>query len=590
MPSIWIDVEDASGTKYGQPITTATNWQSTRRMDAAGTFAFTMPASDPRAALLAHKRIVRCWEMGADGVIERGCGIIDHVEKAIGDGKGPTMLVVSGDDLLRELVYRTVGELNLYDDTLHSATHLSVSYASGDPSTPVTLPADIDLDPGPANFFNIGYSQTFSKIDFTITVANATQGSVIIQYYNGDGWQTVGGVVNTTILSGKPFARSGYISFDTPSGWTKLSGYYPVRIHCNDTNPGQFRVSAINIHELMPTSDALQTVMALAPPGWSLDAAGAFATESAVYLPGSRGSVLATLGRVAAQTGEHWRLAPSGRRVHWLGSALQSSGLRAIAASESSPATLIITKLQAASDSYEMINRLYLYGGGAGNGRLTLATTTRTPPAGYNVSQSGSYIENTPSQEAYGRIDSEITFPDITPADISSSALVKAANTLFDRGYYELRRKSQLQYAYDLSVIPSLYRIYPGQTIRVIYDEWIDGYHAIAINEELVVLETIEQFSEQGHHTVGLKVATVDYWPQNDHRTVARALGDIETDRSLRLPQTGLESTDSGIPTFLAISAGMVVGVAKVVPVGDGIYWPIDRLIIESGVITAVNP
>ena len=67
MTSIWIDIEDASGNKYGMgPIFTESGWTSTRRLDAAGTFSFTMPASDPMAAEVQNKRYARCWRAGDD--------------------------------------------------------------------------------------------------------------------------------------------------------------------------------------------------------------------------------------------------------------------------------------------------------------------------------------------------------------------------------------------------------------------------------------------------------------------------------------------------------------------------------------------
>lgn len=583
---MWIDVLDASGGKYGDgPIMTATVWQSTRRLDAAGAFSFRMPASDPRAALLRHKRIAHCWRSDDTGMVDCGGGIIDHIG-IVPDTEGPTMLEVSGDDLLRELVYRNVGELHLYDDVMHDATYVASDVT-------LTLPANVDLEPGPANALVIGYPETFSRVDLTLTSPfNSAAASLKLQYYNlgSNEWVSLAGVENTTIVDGKPFARSGYIAFDMPAGWGKLDGRYLIRAWSADVNLTTFRLTAVRVHEILPTQDALQMVMALAPPGWTLDAAGLFATETDVYLPISGGSALAALVRLAAQTGEHFRLGTSARRVHWLGQARQASGLRALAVAEPSPDTMAILSLQQASESYEMYNRLYIYGGGTGDGRLTLADTTRSAPAGYSLSATDSYIENIVAQGEYGRIDSSETFSDITPVDISQSARVNAANSLFDRGYEILRRKSQLQFAYDLTVVPGNYRIYPGQTVHVTYDEWKDGWNSVHIDDDLVVLESVEQFDDLGIKTVRLTVAVVDYWPETDYRAVARSLGDIQTASAIKLPQTGLDSAAIGIPTYLAIQAGAVVAVNKVVPVPDGVYGPVDTLVFQQGVVTAVNP
>lgn len=109
MAEMWIDVENASGTRYGDgPIRTATGWTSTRRLDRAGEFSFTMPASDPRllcadgTALLQHKRVVRCWAADENGIREKGAGIIDTIEWSV-DANGATMLTVSRKRPITEL-------------------------------------------------------------------------------------------------------------------------------------------------------------------------------------------------------------------------------------------------------------------------------------------------------------------------------------------------------------------------------------------------------------------------------------------------------------------------------------------------------
>ena len=125
---IWIDIEDAAGSRYGDgPITTASEWQSLRRLDGAGTFAFTMPASDPRSNLLGNKRVARCWSERNGVIKEVGAGIIDQIEIAPGE---PTTLRVRGDDLLRELANRTVGDLELFQ---------AVTYSTTDAKQPCTL-------------------------------------------------------------------------------------------------------------------------------------------------------------------------------------------------------------------------------------------------------------------------------------------------------------------------------------------------------------------------------------------------------------------------------------------------------------------
>ena len=591
---VLIFVLDASGNQLGDgPITTATGWKSTRVLDSAGTFSFSMPASDPRSNVLAEKRVVECWSLEQTGAVMHGAGIIETITTEP-SSDGPTMLTVSGDDLLRELVYRTVGDLDLFDESPDSPTSVDMSYADGSPSVPVTLPASIDLEPGAnnaANFLNIGYSEPFGRVDFTLSTGNTVPAAITLQYYNGSDQVSPSGITNTTIVDGKPFAQSGSISFDIPGDWVAGSGGYSIRFYCYPENLAAFTLTAISIISIVPTPDALQRIMALAPPGWSLDAAGAFATESDVYMRFQGESVLSALALLTEQTGEHFRLAVSGRRVEWIGSAQPSSGLRAIAASEISRGTMLIASLRKTQDTYAMWNRLYVYGGGSGEARLTLADTTRSAPAGHALT--ASYLENQNAQAAFGRIDHQETFGDISPADVSASARQAAADALFDRAYVLLRQHSQPQTAYDLTVIPSTERIQVGQTVTVIYHEWEDSYHAVNIDADLVVLEVVEQIDTDGIRTAALMVATVDYFPINDYRAVATALGDIQTDRSVKLPQSGFSSSGRGVPVSLNVENGLVTSLTREIPIEDGVYprigIGIDQLTFRNGQIIAVN-
>lgn len=113
MMDFYIQIEDSAGNKLGPgPITSAEGWESTSRMDQAGSFAFTMPASDEKAAFVQKKRIARAYALINDEWTEIGAGIIDKLDQAP-DANGQVMMSVSGDDLARELDYRSVGFLGL---------------------------------------------------------------------------------------------------------------------------------------------------------------------------------------------------------------------------------------------------------------------------------------------------------------------------------------------------------------------------------------------------------------------------------------------------------------------------------------------
>ena len=119
MATFWVDVyspgggPDVFGTRLGAgPILSAVEWESTAKLDAAGSFSFTMPASDPKAALLRPQRVVWCYTFVDEVMVECGAGIVERITTQVGT---PTLLRVRGPDLLAELAQRTVGQLRVME-------------------------------------------------------------------------------------------------------------------------------------------------------------------------------------------------------------------------------------------------------------------------------------------------------------------------------------------------------------------------------------------------------------------------------------------------------------------------------------------
>lgn len=110
MTAFWVDIESQYGGKVGT-IRTASEWRQVRRLSRAGEFSFTMPSGDPQAALIARKRVARCFTIQEGVLVEVGSGIIDRISHR--DTGGERVLSIEGGDLLRELTNRTVGKLTL---------------------------------------------------------------------------------------------------------------------------------------------------------------------------------------------------------------------------------------------------------------------------------------------------------------------------------------------------------------------------------------------------------------------------------------------------------------------------------------------
>lgn len=99
----YIQVETPTGAVLGAgPIVSASGWSSTARMDQCGDFSFTIPASDPKAALISEKRRVRAFSNRQGIWTEEGDGIVDKIETTVADD-GTIEFVVSGQDGAYEL-------------------------------------------------------------------------------------------------------------------------------------------------------------------------------------------------------------------------------------------------------------------------------------------------------------------------------------------------------------------------------------------------------------------------------------------------------------------------------------------------------
>lgn len=111
----YIDIEDSSGAKLGSgPLQSVTGWQYVARMDRAGTIKFDISATDPQAEFVANRNIARAYALLDGTWQEIGAGVIDTIETVPGN-EGRVRLSVSGLDLIRELSYRSVHNLQIAD-------------------------------------------------------------------------------------------------------------------------------------------------------------------------------------------------------------------------------------------------------------------------------------------------------------------------------------------------------------------------------------------------------------------------------------------------------------------------------------------
>ena len=155
----YVDIEDSAGNKLGGgPIASITAWTNTLRLDKAGSFSFTMPANDPKAAVIENLRIASIYALVGGAWQYVGGGVIDFIHRTLASD-GTVLLTASGDDLLRELSFPTLHRSQIGNATTpftHAQAVAEVAALVG-PETPgwVWTP-----DPSPA------YNQFYAQFNF----------------------------------------------------------------------------------------------------------------------------------------------------------------------------------------------------------------------------------------------------------------------------------------------------------------------------------------------------------------------------------------------------------------------------------------
>lgn len=604
---IWIDLVSGGNKRGSGPITSILSWKFTRRLDRAGEFSFTMPASDPKANNLAYKLQVWAYSDSNVGPQLIGRGLIDKITVRAQPGQAGSILEVSGGDLLRELSFRTVGDLDLIDlnantpDVVSETTYSGTTYLYNGSWVATSFYCE-----SYARWLYVEAEAPFHSVNLTISGANNNTGTMLAQYYDGDGWRNLE-IVDGTASAGAPFAQTGTVAFAPPSNWATLGGRYVLRIHASATTDTITLSSPyVTINQYEPTPDGLSDIIAKASGlGWSLDTTNGFgSTKNDVYLLMAGESVLAALIRLAEQTGEHFRLATGfTRKVLWLQDSQLSSGYRAMApqymTGEDNTVVLPLLSLEKVQDTYELVTRVYPHGGGSGSARVTLANTIKTAPGGYTMNMGLNYLEMDAAVLEYGQIDRYMSWPDIVAVSTEISQVQHAADSLFDRVYEYLKRACQPAEAYRLRTAGN-HGVHPGQTIRVVYHEFVDGYHAVDIDAELWVLEITDEYGADGQRVSDWIVSTVDRWQTSDQSVVLATASRDETDRAMQKPQSRLTFTDSGwgMVHNIVVQDGQVTSVHRELPVADGYYKTGDELTptgqqgaitIRNGVIVAIQ-
>lgn len=266
-------------------------------------------------------------------------------------------------------------------------------------------------------------------------------------------------------------------------------------------------------------AQAVASVGALAPAGWTF-VADATPPNGAIYGRFNGETVLAAALAVG-KTSKNHIYRGSGRTLTY-GSVWTDSGITAVQArGDLAAETCAIVSLTELSDNADLITRIYPRGSGNGDVQLTLASTTRTAPAGYTLVASSNYIESIASTASYGLIERTVAFRHITPVSNTAADVQSASDMLFDEALEDLRRRTADDKHYTIELAGCSVLLRPLQSVGVVYT---DGDANINIQADLNILESTWSVGPDGVQTTGVVVTTGERTISTDRSAIADSI------------------------------------------------------------------
>jgi hypothetical protein len=524
--TLWLDVEDGAGNKIGEgAVVSVVEWAQTRRLSRMGRFgcrvASLIDGIDRAREALEPLRVVRCWAVVNRQRVEVGAGIIERVTVQP-DGT----LWVEGDDLLRELTYRRVHGLALYNEATYTPT---VMLESGGGFTLLTNATDGNgatydeiMLAATGDFLYIGLPQTFTNVNFALSLGNGNTATAQWGFYDSVGGWREPFVTDGTLLAGAPLGQSGAVSFVRPGTWSLrtvngISRYW-MRLD-PDAALTAVRLNEVTATVRTPATDDIDQIMDYAPAGWGLDLiTGYDGTTNGTQQTFAEETVLAALVKTAERTGEAFRLG-SGRIVTWLRQDTPDSGVLATYDADT-PSAATVLGLETVHESDSVMTRVYPYGAGNGAARVTLSETTLTPPMGYTLDTATNTIISTAAESSYARIEGVLYLKEIRAGDGSAAPDEGASNELFRAALAWLQGRDGVQTWYRLTLGGVA-----AQSLKV-----GDAFRLLGrgLDVALIVLEHTARMSATGIYTVEVVAGTVARLPQNEAELMAARLARTE--------------------------------------------------------------
>lgn len=269
-------------------------------------------------------------------------------------------------------------------------------------------------------------------------------------------------------------------------------------------------------------------------PGWTVSATeGTQEPELPYYTKWEGESVLTALNRIAVRTGEHFRL-KTGRSIVWIGRNAVSTGIRAVPGIEffddvEDDKICFITNLNIVEDSYDIVSRVYPYGGLHDNlpamiDRSDLDITNLIPGVTFTFSKPENWIQINATEAAYGYCEQYLFYDDIVAqADIPRHRIV-ASNQLVLATCVYLASNIAPKKNYEVNIERLNQVVSPGDSIRIVFRKIIDSYKVVDIDQEMVILEASSTLDNKGIRTTKVTVGTIDKWYNSNWAIIAGML------------------------------------------------------------------
>jgi hypothetical protein len=365
-------------------------------------------------------------------------------------------------------------------------------------------------------YLYVGHVAPFDEVHFDFDTGWAQEQVATLrmqQFLPVTEWTEITLAGNTTVVSGKPLAQDGIVSFaksekEIPLTHAKANLYW-VRFSHSETGAdlNSILIREIKVRTAGPATNDIQQVMTkCAPAGWTLHASSPTSTARKHQMAIVGETALRALTRLAERSGENFALTDT-TQIRWMASPI-SSGVTAKEDVEGgdTSSSCYITNMRRVQERREIVTRVYLEGAGddpdAAVNLSHLRAGTYTLPTGYAIA--GNILAHTELEATLGKqILKRLKFRDIGALWGGTGGNPQSALELLKAGlaYLDIHKEHSEHFTATLTGInKSLAAFHPGMTMvaqSAVYDA--DGEVTEEIDAELVIVEVTRSMDLAGN-------------------------------------------------------------------------------------------